>query len=210
MDLAESLERLQTTWIDLYILHRDDPGYPVGPIIEALNEHQRAGRISAFGASNWSTARIAEANAYAREHGLSGFVASSPNLSLAAPNEAPWPGCLSARWGGLDWYEEQQFPLIAWSSLAQGFFSERVSRDMPADAWMARVWQSEANFQRLERARELAKREGATANQVALAWVLHQPFPTFAIIGPYTLEELRSSFEALRLTLTSQEVRRLA
>jgi predicted dehydrogenase/aryl-alcohol dehydrogenase-like predicted oxidoreductase len=209
-DLQESLERLQTTWIDLYILHRDDPEYPVGPIIEILNEHQRAGRIAAFGASNWSTARIAAANAYARAHGLSGFVASSPNLSLAVPNEAPWEGCIAARWEGTAWYEEQQFPLIAWSSLGQGFFSDRVSRDMPPDAWMARVWQSEANFQRLDRARELAARMGATANQVALAWVLHQPFPTFAIIGPYSLDELRTSFEALRLTLTPEDVRRLA
>ena len=69
-DIAESLERLQTDYIDLYLLHRDDPGVPVRPIVECLNEHRAAGRIRAFGGSNWTTTRLEQANSYADEHGL--------------------------------------------------------------------------------------------------------------------------------------------
>ena len=72
-DLAESLGRLGTDYIDLYLLHRDDPDVPVGPIIEALNEHVDAGRIRAFGASNWQHQRIGQANEYAASHGLVPF-----------------------------------------------------------------------------------------------------------------------------------------
>ena len=50
-DLFDSLARLKTDHIDLYLLHRDDPDIPFEPIIHALNEHQQAGRIHAFGAS---------------------------------------------------------------------------------------------------------------------------------------------------------------
>lgn len=53
-DLFTSLERLRTDYIDLYALHRDDPAVPVGVILEALNEHVEAGRIRAFGGSNWT------------------------------------------------------------------------------------------------------------------------------------------------------------
>ena len=49
-DLHDSLARLKTDYIDLYILHRDDPDVPVGPIVEILNQHQQAGLISALAA----------------------------------------------------------------------------------------------------------------------------------------------------------------
>ncbi|CAN5875957.1 hypothetical protein BH24DEI2_BH24DEI2_18400 [soil metagenome] len=82
-DLHDSLARFKTEYIDLYLLHRDDPGVPVGPIIDTLNEHLAAGRIRAFGGSNWTHTRVAEANAYAERNALTPFAASSPNFSLA-------------------------------------------------------------------------------------------------------------------------------
>ena len=110
-DLDESLRQFGFDTIDLYLLHRDDPSVPVGPIVEALNEHQRAGKIRAFGSSNWDHERIAEANAYAEAHGLIPFAASSPQFSLVEQVDAPWPGCISI--GGpngaaaREWYQAQ-------------------------------------------------------------------------------------------------------
>src|SRR5258708_24030433 len=86
-DLGESRERLGVETIDLYLLHRDDPSVSVGSLVDCLNEHVAAGRIRAFGVSNWTHQRIQEANSYAASHGLRGFVASSPHLALAVPCE---------------------------------------------------------------------------------------------------------------------------
>jgi len=69
-DMHDTLARMQLPFVDLYVLHRDDPNVPVGPIVEALNEHVAAGRIKAFGGSNWTHKRIREANEYAAKHGL--------------------------------------------------------------------------------------------------------------------------------------------
>lgn len=207
-DLRDSLARLGTSYVDLYVLHRDDPAVPVGPIVEALNEHHRAGRIRAFGGSNWSTARLEEANAYAAARGLRGFTASSPHLSLAVPNGIIWEGCLDARdAGSRAWYARTEMPLFAWSSQARGFFSGAFSPEVMTDETVARVYYSDANWERLRRARELGEQRGFSAIQVALAWVLHQPFPVFPLIGPRTVEELRGCVRALELELSPAELR---
>lgn len=206
-DLNESLERLGTDYIDLYLLHRDDPDYPVGPIIECLHAQREAGRIRAYGGSNWTHRRIRKANEYAATHGLWGFVASSPYFGLAVQKEPPWPGCIALDKEGWEWHRERQFPLLPWSSQAGGFFTGRYSPEIHDNPTVERVYYSEANWERLRRARELGKAKDVTANQIALAYVLHQPFPVFPLIGPRRLEELSESLGALEVSLTLQEMR---
>jgi aryl-alcohol dehydrogenase-like predicted oxidoreductase len=207
-DLAESLGRLRIDTIDLYLLHRDDESIPVASIVDCLVKHVEAGRIRAFGASNWTPERITAANVYATEHGLIGFCASSPNLALAVPQEPMWSGCLSIsdNLPARAWHTAHQFPALCWSSQARGFFSGRFSPDQPDDPDVARVYYREDNWRRLERARELSRRRGCTPTQVALAWVLHQPFPTFALIGPANVAELDDSLGATAVSLTPAEV----
>ena len=201
-DLLESLDVLGVASIELYLLHRDDPSQPVGPLVEVLNEHRRGGRIGAFGGSNWSTTRLDEANEYARTHGLEAFSCSSPGLSLAQQSEPPWPDCLSADDAySRAWYERTGMPVFAWSAQAGGFFAGADAPDV------ARVYGSDRNSERLRRAAQLGARIGHTANAVALAWVLGQPFPTYAIIGPRTVDELLRSVAALEIELTQEEQR---
>lgn len=94
-DLQDSLARLKTEYIDLYLLHRDDPDMTVEPIIDTLNRYLQTGKFHAFGASNWTHQRIEAANAYARASGQEPFVASSPQFSLVESLDEPWPLCIS-------------------------------------------------------------------------------------------------------------------
>ncbi len=215
-DLFDSLARLKTDYIDLYLLHRDDPGVPVGPLVEALNEHTSEGRIRAFGGSNWSVNRILEANLYARNHGLMPFVASSPNFSLAVRKEEIWEGCLSISGprGAEEraWYRQSQMPVFTWSSLAQGFFSGRLTRgnisemgnEMPEGC--VQVYGYEENFSRLDRAIELASERGKTVAQIALAFLFNQPLNTFTLAGCRSVEESRLNQEAMDIRLSPEEL----
>lgn len=205
-DIMESLERLRTSYIDLYALHRDDPAVEVGPIMEALNEHVAAGRIHAIGASNWSIERIQAANDYAAANGLVGFTFNSPNLSLAKCRIPRWPGCISAGREMIEWHQANGMPLLSWSSQAGGFFSGRYSPDRLDDREMVEVYYTLENWERYRRATELAQAKGASAIQIALAYVLHQTYPTAALIGPENLEELQSSIQGLRIRLTENEI----
>ena len=206
-DLDESLDRLHTDYIDLYLLHRDDPQIPVATIIEYLNQEIESGRILAFGASNWTHQRIQKANEYAVQNGLIGFAVSSSNLSLAVPMEAMWPGVLSASDEAQRWHRENDFPLLSWSSQARGFFSGQFTPENRDDENMVRVYYNPENFEKLRRAQELGGNKGFTAIQIALAYVMHQPYPTFPIVGPCTLAELDSSLEALKIKLSNDEMR---
>ena len=216
-DLHDSLARLRTDYIDLYLLHRDDLNVPVEPIIDSLNEHQRAGRFHTFGASNWTHQRIAEANAYALANGLEPFVASSPQFSLAESLDEPWPLCISisGSTGAVahEWYTQTQMPLLAWSPLASGFFSGRFRRDnlhtfgeREWDEVCVRTYANETNFQRLDRAEILASEKGLTAAQVALAYVMNQPMNVFALVGPHSGEKFRMNVEASEVRLTQEEI----
>lgn len=205
--LLESLERLGTDCIDIYMMHRDNLDVPVGEFVEVLNEHQQAGRITVFGGSNWTNERVEAFNAYAADKGLAGMVALSNNFSLARLVEAPWAGCLASSAPEFKvWHERVNFPLMPWSSQAQGFFTERAHPDRRDHKGLVRSWYSDDNFERQARAKQLAKKRGALPIQIALAYVLCQPFPTFPLIGPRDLAELRTSLPAVQIELSPQDL----
>lgn len=210
-DLYDSLARFKFDSIDLYLLHRDDPSVPVEPIVDVLNEHLQAGRIHAFGGSNWSHERLGAANDYARAQGLVPFVASSPQFSLGEQARSPWPDCISiagaSSVAARAWYQQTGMPVLAWSSLAGGFFSGRFRRDNLDtftdyfDKVCVDTYCTEANFQRLDRVRALADELGMTVAQVALAYVMNQPFTTFPIVGCHTAAEFKAALDASALKL---------
>lgn len=216
-DIHDSLARLRTGYIDLWMFHRDDPAVPVGPLVEAANEHLAAGRIRAYGGSNWSPARLQEANEYAAAHGLAGFAASSPNFSLAEQLESPWgDDCLTisgpAHEADRRWYAEHAMPVFAWSSLARGFLSGRLTRDNleeqrgRIEEHVIRCYVSEDNWRRQERAAELAAAKGLSLPQIALAYVLSQPFESYALVASCTGEEARANAAAVECRLTPEEI----
>jgi aryl-alcohol dehydrogenase-like predicted oxidoreductase len=225
-DVQTTLDAMRVEKLDIYILHKDDPDAPVGPVIEALNEENAAGRIGAFGGSSWTHQRVAEANAYAEAHGLKPFTVSSPNLALAVPNEPMWVGCvsLSGDEEALAWYAQNQLPVFAWSSQARGFFSGRYTPEMTDELAaqlprfnelplperdrlnVFRTYFSDTNWERYRRAEELARQKGCTLQQITLAWVLHQPLNLYALIGPATVAEMDNSLGALDVQLSDDEL----
>ncbi len=205
--LRESLDRLNTGYADMYLLHRDNPDVPVGEFVDVLNEHLQAGRVRAFGGSNWSLGRLKEANAYAEKKGLRKFDLVSNNFSLARMVSPVWGGCIAASTPEFrQWLSESGATLLAWSSQARGFFTERAGRDKTEDPELVRCWYSDDNFERRTRAVLLAKEKGVSPIHIALAYVLEQPFAPFALIGPRFIAETASTCEGLRVTLTREEL----
>ena len=215
-ELATSLERLRTDHIDLYALHRDSLEVPVAEIVDCLNAVAAPGRLRTLGASNWEYGRIDQSNAYARDHGLQGFSVVSNNLTLAVPTAPFYPGLVSVDEAGEAWHQRTRIPLVVWSSQARGFFAGRIAPEMRTAApgahnrlatRMIEVYGTDDNFERLRRATDLGAAKGRySATQVALAWLLHRPFPLVPIVGPRNEQEVRSCFQAVSIQLTRREI----
>ena len=215
-ELAQSLEALQTDYIDIYLLHRDDPKTPVGEFIETLNEAQRAGKIRVFGASNWTDERIREANAYAAEHGLNGFGVSSPNFGLAVQVQDPWGGeCVTitgpSNEAAREWYRKTQMPIVAYSSLARGLMAGKIKSTDEArvsellDPFAVKGYAYHENFERLARCEELAAKKGCSVSQLAIAWMFTQGLNLFAAATTTKLSRIPDQVRALHVQLTPEE-----
>jgi aryl-alcohol dehydrogenase-like predicted oxidoreductase/predicted dehydrogenase len=206
--LTESLERLQTDHVDIYLMHRDNEDIPVGEFVDVLDEHARAGRIRAFGGSNWSLRRFDEANEYAAANGKRHFGILSNHFGLAEAYDLPWEGCRHATdEASKRWLTATQTPLFPWSSQARGFFTGRARPDDLSDRELVRCYYGDGNFERLRRAQKLGAELGVMATAVALAYVLQQPFPTFPLFGPRSIAETRTSMAGLDVDLTEAQVK---
>lgn len=223
-DIHDSLCKLKTDYVDVYMLHRDNPEMPVGAIVEVMNRLYYEGKVKLFGASNWTHKRIAEANEYAEENNLIPFTVSSPNFGLAEQVSDPWVG--DAKFGGgcvtiagpenkeaREWYAENNIPVFAYSSLARGFFSgafrssepEKAKEILDEPGYIG--YFCENNLKRLARCEELAEKKGITVAQAAMAWIYNQKFEVFALSSPVTAEQLKANIEALEIELTEEEVK---
>ena len=216
-DLERSLKELKTDYIDIYLLHRDDPDVEVAVPVETFNAMHAEGKIGAFGGSNWTHTRIEEANEYAYKHNLIPFSVSSPNFGLARQVADPWGGgCVTISGpeneGARAWYEKNQMPVIAYSSLGRGLFSGKMkssdadhAKDF-LDSFAMKGYASPDNFERLKRCEILAKEHGVTVPQIAMSWIFAQPLNTFAIASMSKAERMVSNVEALQMELSEEEV----
>ena len=205
-DIQHSLETMHTDHVEMFALHRDNPDVPVGEIMEELNRQIEEGHIYAAGVSNWNLRRIVEAQEYAERNGLHPLSFNSPNLSLAHPMCPRWPGCVSADAEMVRYHRKTGLPLVSWSAQGGGFFSGRFTRERCDDEEIRRCYCNDENWERYDRCVALAKERGVTPIQVALAWVLNQPFSIAAVIGPENVDELASSLAGAEIALTSHEV----
>ena len=215
-DCRQSIDRLGTGCIDLYLLHRDDPAVPVGEIVDALHSLQAAGMIRIFGGSNWTAARLAEANAYAASRGWDGMRASSPHYALGVQQADLWGGGVSITGdaGAADraYYRQTGMPVLAYSPLCHGVLSgkwraeEAARMQREIDDFARRGYFCKENLARLRRCEQLAAAKGTTVATVALAWLMHQMENVFAVAGASRPERAAQLAEATALALTAEEV----
>jgi aryl-alcohol dehydrogenase-like predicted oxidoreductase len=180
--------------LDVFILHRDDLAYPVSAWADALRAEVDGGRIGGFGVSNWTVARLCEL--HAELDGTGHLRAFSNHFSLAQMVSAPWDGCLALSTDDLRAAGELGVTVLAWSSLATGYFA---GRDTPH-------WDSPANRARRDRAAQLAELRGTSAPVIALAYVLQQPAHVRPVVGTRSAAHLDEALAAGSIRLEPAEV----
>jgi aryl-alcohol dehydrogenase (NADP+) len=202
-----SLRRLKTDYIDLYQIHRFDPGTPIEETLDALDAIVRTGKVRYLGASSMFAWQFATMLHTSDRRGWARFVSMQNHYNLVYREEERemMPLCI-----------EEGVGVIPWSPLARGFLSGNrrpQSADWGdttrarSDEFAHNLYYAESDFDIVERVVELARRRGVTAAQIALAWLLAQPGVTAPIVGTTKLDHLDDAVAALEVSLDDDERR---
>ena len=210
-DIDASLRRLRIEAIDLYYLHRDDPTAAVAPIIDALNAHVRAGKIRYLGCSNWSAARIREANDYAAASGQAGFVANQPLWNAGVIEAATQSDRTLTTMNDemRRMHSETGLACVPYSAQAGGLFTKLQS---PWYALRFRLgkgptgYPSAPNRRRHAALLSVASARQLTITQVVLGYLLSQPFVTVPVVGCRTVDQLVSTMTASDIRLDAADL----
>jgi aryl-alcohol dehydrogenase-like predicted oxidoreductase len=211
-EVEDSLRRLNTDWIDLYQIHRFEPGVDIEETLGALSDLVQQGKLRYIGSSCFPPSAIVDAQWIARERNLQRYVCEQPPYSMLARGvEADvLPTC--QRYG---------MGVISWSPLSGGWLSGRWRRDAksPTPTSPARQRLAErydlslpVNQRKLDAAEafaQLAEDAGVSLIQVAIAFVINHPAVTAAIIGPRTMEQLESQLPAADFKLSDDLLDRI-
>jgi aryl-alcohol dehydrogenase-like predicted oxidoreductase len=199
----ESLRRLGTDWIDVYIAHREDPFTPLEETVEAFDSVVRAGKVRYLGFSNWSAWRAAAALELQRAHGLAPFTHGQMHYSLLGRDVERDAIPMMRRYG---------LGLTVWSPLASGFLSGKYTRENLADpdnrysGFDILPFDKEHGFRVVERLRTIAAAHSASVAQVAIAWLLARDGVTSVLIGATKTHQLEDNLKAGEVVLTAAEI----
>ncbi len=193
--VEDSLSRLKTDWIDLYQLHRPDPRTPLAETLRALDDLVRAGKVRYVGVSNMPAWQVVEANAIAREMGLTAFVSCQDEYSLVVRGaEAELMPMMRAHGLGLLPY----FPLA--SGLLTGKY--RRNAPLPEGARLTKTqrladrYLTETNWARAEKLADYAEAHGHTLLELAFAWLLAKAPVASVIAGATRAEQIHQNAAA--------------
>lgn len=202
----ESLKRLGTDWIDVYIAHREDPFTPLEETLAALDAVIRSGKVRYIGFSNWSAWKVAAALEIQKANNLAPFTHGQMHYSLLGRDVERDVIPMMRRYG---------LGMTVWSPLSSGFLSGKYTRESLSDpdnrfsGFDMLPFDKEQGFRLVERLRKIADEHGASVAQTALAWLLAKRDVTSLLIGASKLKQLDDNLGAVNLTLSDAELAEL-
>jgi aryl-alcohol dehydrogenase-like predicted oxidoreductase len=198
-----SLRRLQTDYIDLYQVHRPDPGTDIEETLSALSDLIHSGKVRAIGASQTPASDIIEAQWTAERRGLERFRTEQPPYSLLSRGIEREVLPIAQRYG---------MGILVWGPLAQGMLTGRIRRGQPTDLRRAALFQAFSDERRLDAVEKiipLSEEAGLRMTHFAVAFAIAHPGVTSAIIGPHTMEQLDDLLAGAGVTLTDEILDRI-
>jgi aryl-alcohol dehydrogenase-like predicted oxidoreductase len=202
----QSLKRLGTDWLDIYIAHREDPDTPLEETLEALDAVVRAGKVRYLGYSNWSAWKAAAALEIQKANGLAPFTHGQMHYSLLGRDVERDVIPMMRRYG---------LGLTVWSPLASGFLSGKYTRETLSDpdnrisGFDLFPFDKDKGFKLVERLRAIAGKHDASVAQVAIAWLLAKNAVTSVLVGASKPHQLDDNLAAVDLMLAEADIAEL-
>jgi aryl-alcohol dehydrogenase-like predicted oxidoreductase len=201
-----SLKRLNTDYIDLYIVHKEDTFTPLEETLSTLNDLVRAGKVRYLGFSNWAAWKAATALQMQKANGWARFTSGQMYYSLLGRD---------VEHDVVPFMQHEGLTMNVWSPLAGGFLSGKYTPENLKDeenrlsGFDFLPIDRELGFKLVERMREIAKAHEGSVAQVALAWLLSKAVVSSIIVGASKQHQLEDNLRAVKVKLSEAEVSEL-
>ena len=211
-DLDDSLKSLNTDYIDIYFLHRDDPNRPASEIIEFLEKKVKEGKIRYYGCSNWKLDRIKEANQYAKIHGMQGFCCNQLMWSLAEIN---FDGLSDKTFVLMDsptyrYHEETGLNVMAYMSVAKGYFARRLNGETLPQS-VKDVYDNEANEKIYAILKDVCAKSPEAVTDYTFRYLMDEhPFPSVPVASFDNFQQLKDGMSSVEANIDVGVLKKLA
>ena len=193
----EALQRLQLDYLDLFFCHRPDINVPIEEVVWTMNHLMQQGKILYWGTSQWSAAEIMEAHRVAQQYKLVGPVMEQPQYNMFER--------FKMEQDYLPVFQNVGLGTTIWSPLAAGFLTGKYNDGIPAGSrlaiegfdWLKERWVQDEKIKKVKQLTALAKNTGVSLASLAIAWTIHNPNVTTAILGATSEQQLSENLKAL-------------
>ncbi len=194
-----ALRRMQTEYLDLYYCHRPDPETPMEEIVRTMNILIEQGKVFYWGTSEWSADEILEAHKVARELGLIPPAMEQPQYNLFERTKMEQDY--------LPIFKNHGMGTTIWSPLASGLLTGKYNDGIPEGsrmalenyAWLKDRMMQDDKVERVKKLSKVASDMGTSLATLSIAWCIHNPNVTTAILGATRESQLMENLEALNV-----------
>jgi aryl-alcohol dehydrogenase-like predicted oxidoreductase len=204
----ESLQRLQTDYIDLLYCHAPDYDTPLEETLRTFDDLVRQGKVRYIGCSNFSAGLTWKSLWVSDVHNLVRFECNEPPYNLLARDieVEVLPMCASEGLGVCVYNPLAGEMLTGRHKFGKPPAEGRFTHPTMGQGYLARYW-SDMNFKAVDRIKQLAKEHGCTLAQFALAWILNNGVITSALSGATTVDQIKENVAAADIKLSKEELR---
>jgi voltage-dependent potassium channel beta subunit len=195
----EALERLQVDYLDIFFCHRPDRTVPIEEVVWTMNLLIQQGKILYWGTSEWSGVEIMEAHRVAHEYKLIGPSVEQPQYNLLEREKVERDYAMIYKTVGLG--------TTIWSPLASGLLTGKYNNGIPEGSrfalegfdWLKDRFIVEDKLEKVRQLTAFAKELGVPVSTLSIAWAIHNPNVTTAILGATKKEQLTENLKALEV-----------
>lgn len=208
-ELRQSLEALRTDYLDIYLLHRDEPDRSVEEIMDSLQELADTGRCGNIGVCNWRCERIRAANQYAKCHGLLPIRFVQTWWSIASYTEAMWddPTTTHMDQETSEYCKEHQCIAMAYTSQAKGFFQKAYAAGVDnLEPLLKHRMLTRDNLKKLEKLQAYCSEVGCTPTDVVLGYITSNSLSGTALVSCSSLAQLEDVLKSADYVLAEDAV----
>lgn len=195
----EALQRLQLDYLDLFFCHRPDTNVPIEEVVWTMNHLIQQGKILYWGTSQWSGAEIMEAHRVAQSYKLIGPAMEQPQYNMFER--------FKMEQDYLPVFQNVGLGTTIWSPLAAGFLTGKYNDGIPAGSrlaiegfdWLKERWVQDEKINKVKQLAAFSKKLNVSLASLAIAWTIHNPRVTTAILGATSKEQLTENLKALEV-----------